>query len=448
MKHSRLSEFTRYTLSTSVSQGVILLCAVAAAVVTARVLGPAGKGQLAQVLLIPALATTFGRMGIGHAINFYSSKTERGRLILNSAVLGAIIGFLLIVVMTFSVYVFKGQFFNELNNQLLLIIILCIPVYLFNNITSSLIQGMYQIPLCNRLNALQAIINVVLLIIVIYWLNKGVTGAVLVNIFAMSVVVFISLIILLRMVRFSGAFLDLTLIGNLLKFGTKSHVGNILKDLSYRGDILIVSYFLPSASVGYYVVALTFSEILLKFPDAIGTVLLPKVAAMTPQSARVFTPKACRMVIIPAIIACLTIFFLGKPIVIGLFGRVYEPSVDAILFLLPGVLSLSVWKILANDLIGQGYPTLYSISSGVALVTMIVIDIVLIPVFGINGAAIGSSIAYTLATVTIVFFYKRLSSNSLIQIFIPQREDISYFYEVAKIIFLPISSKINWKRGI
>ena len=119
------------------SQGVILLCAVAAAVVTARVLGPAGKGQLAQVLLIPALATTFGRMGIGHAINFYSSKTERGSLILNSAVLGAIIGFLLIVVMTLAVYVFKGQFFNELNNQLLLIIILCIPVYLYPGYVSN-----------------------------------------------------------------------------------------------------------------------------------------------------------------------------------------------------------------------------------------------------------------------------------------------------------------------
>lgn len=410
--------------------------------ITARILGPIGKGQLVLALLIPSLATTFGRMGIGHAINFYSSKTDRGLLVFNSTFLGAIIGSILIVVMSLFVWVFKVRFFADLSNELLFIVVLCIPVYLFNNITYSLIQGMYHIPLYNRLNALQAVSNVVLLLLIVYIFQTGVTGAVLVNIISMSIVVLISLIFLLKLVRPIDAFLNCSIIGNLLKFGSKSHIGNILKDLSYRGDILIISYFLTPASVGYYVVAVTFSEILWKFPDAISTILLPKVAAMTPDSANIFTPKACRIIFFSAIITCLTIFFLGKYIIIGLFGKEFEPSALALTYLLPGVLALSVWKILANDLIGQGYPTLYSITSGAALVTMVIIDIVFVPSMGIIGASIGSSVSYIVATVIICLFYTRISGATVTNLFIPRREDISYIYNVVRSSLLAIHLKL------
>ena len=347
------------------------------------------------------------------------------------------------VVMTSVVYFFKERFFAALGDELMLIAILFIPVYLFNNITNSLIQGMYQITLCNRLNVLQAILYVVLLLIFVYFLHKGVTAAILVNSVSMSASVIISIYFLFKKIVIKRTILDWLLIGNLIKFGSKSHIGNILKDLSYRGDVLIISYFLPPTFVGYYVVAVTFSEILCKFPDAIGTVLLPKVAAMTTETARNFTPKVCRMIVIPTILSCGAIFFFGKPIIIAFFGIEYEPSVTILLFLLPGVFALSMWKVLANDLIGQGYPFLYSITSSVALVTMILADIILIPFLGIIGAAIGSSISYTLATVIIVLIYTRLTGNSVRNLLIPKREDIAYYYFVIKIIYVTLAEKIT-----
>lgn len=55
--------------------------------------------------------------------------------------------------------------------------------------------------------------------------------------------------------------------------------------------------------------------------------------------------------------------------------------------------SNTIWKVLANDIIAQGHPIAYSFTTALAFCTMIVMDLLLIPRFGINGAAIGSSIS-------------------------------------------------------
>lgn len=430
MKAHSIEQFTRYSLNSILTQFFILLLSVATSIITARSLGPEGKGQLTLILLIPWLAITVGRMGISHAVNYYANKTSPTKLIVNSFILSVPLSALLVAVSLPIIFALKDVFFRTISDRLIIIISLFIPIYLFNTHFISLIQGLYKINLRNLLLVSQSALNLMLLIILILILKLGVNGAVIASMIAISFIFFSSVLSLLKDINVKEINLDFGLMRQLLNFGFKSHIGNILKDFSYRGDILIISYFLLPAYVGYYVVAVAVAEIIWKIPEAVGSVILPYVASIDKNDAKFFTPKVCRRMCLIMVIICLIIVALSKKIVIFAFGVQFYPSVSALIFLIPGILSFSIWKILANDLIAQGYPAQYSMTSALALVTMIIMDLILIPIFGINGAAIASSISYIAATIFIIFLYIKITKNTVKSLLIPLKSDFIFYKNI------------------
>ena len=435
MQSFKSEQFTRYSINTVVSQFSIFIIAVVTSIITARLLGPEGKGQLALVLLIPMLVVTFGRMGIGHAVNYYAGKTTSTKLIANSLALSVLISVLLIIPSFLTVFSVKSIFFKEVDERFIIIICSFMPFYLFNNHFISLLQGLYRIDHINIISIARSAINLILLIVLIRIFSLGLTGAIIAAIVSVLLAVFLLAFFLFKEINLKEVGLDFNLMKQLLKFGFKSHTGNILKDLSYRSDILIISYFLPAASVGYYTVAVVIGEIIWNIPNAIGSVLLPRVARMDNKSAKLFTPAVIRTVLVPVTIACFMIFLLGKSIIIFAFGQDFLPSASALIILLPGIWALTVWKILASDLIAQGHPMKYSFTSGIALVTMVILDLWLIPELGINGAAIASTISYIAATVSIIFIYTRITGNSLKELFVPTRAEFLLYQRILRSVF-------------
>ena len=69
---------------------------------------------------------------------------------------------------------------------------------------------------------------------------------------------------------------------------------------------------------------------------------------------------------------------------------------------MPGVWALSLGKLLAIHLAGAGRPKVGTVAAVASLIATLALDLLLIPLWGIQGAAIASSVAYTLSTVIIV----------------------------------------------
>jgi Na+-driven multidrug efflux pump len=57
---------------------------------------------------------------------------------------------------------------------------------------------------------------------------------------------------------------------------------------------------------------------------------------------------------------------------------------------------------------------------------MVALDLVLIPKFGINGAAIASSVSYISATIFMIVVYRRISNNSVRSLLIPKHADLEF----------------------
>lgn len=417
--------FFKHSIATVANQFVVFALSVLATIFTARALGPEGKGQYTLAVLIPMLAVTFGRLGLGHAVNFLAPRTSSGRLISNTILLSTGLSLVMTAITLPSTILLKNLFFKDVGEDLILLGCLAITPYMLFNHTTGLLQSLYPISLRNRIVLVQAVANLGFLGFLVAVMELGVSGAIVSTMASFVLAVAFSCRWLFRKLLPGDLCPDTRLMRNLLHFGIKSHIGNILKDLSYRGDILILSCFLPASAVGLYAASVNIAEIVWKIPDAIGTVLLPKIAKMDPSAARNFTPIVSRSVLFAVSFICLGTLTANRQIILLLFGPDFLPSASTLTILLPGVLALAVWKILANDMVGQGHPAEYSLTTGLAVLVMIVLDLLLIPNFGIMGAAWASTASYLSATVSMLFLYTRITNTKVSALLVPTRSDFA-----------------------
>jgi len=94
--------------------------------------------------------------------------------------------------------------------------------------------------------------------------------------------------------------------------------------------------------------------------------------------------------------------------------------------LLPGVVAISISKVLAGYLSGLGRNGLTSTVSVSAFVLNVVLNLFLIPRAGIVGAATASLISYTFSSVVYAILAGRVAGVSPLAFWIPRSDDVRF----------------------
>jgi O-antigen/teichoic acid export membrane protein len=198
-----------------------------------------------------------------------------------------------------------------------------------------------------------------------------------------------------------------------LRYGLKVHLANMLAFLNYRLDILLVNFFIGPAGAGIYTVAVRVAEQLWVLSSSVGIVLLPRLAGLhsTEEIRRQLTPIIARWVTLAGFGMAMTLALIGDWIVPLAFGAEYAQSAAVLLWLLPGVVVYTWVLVLSPDLQARGRPDLTAWTAAVSLVINVVGTLLLIPSYGVIGAAFASTLSYVMSGVITVAFYKRLSQN-------------------------------------
>ena len=137
-----------------------------------------------------------------------------------------------------------------------------------------------------------------------------------------------------------------------VKFGIKGYLGNVIQLLNYRLDMFLVAFFMSVTFVGYYSVTVALSEALWYFPSAVGTIMFARTPGLTAEEANISTPRICRNTLFITILAAITLFALGSYIIMLFFGSIFLPALEPLWILLPGIVALSVCKVLSNEIAG------------------------------------------------------------------------------------------------
>jgi O-antigen/teichoic acid export membrane protein len=107
-----------------------------------------------------------------------------------------------------------------------------------------------------------------------------------------------------------------------------------------------------------------------------------------------------------------------------LFGSAFSPSVVAVWLLLPGIVTLSVARVLSSYLLGKNRLKVDFFASLAGLAITLVLDLTLIPRYGFAGAAIASSVAYTTTMVVNMAWVVRNSSLTVRNLLVPTWADV------------------------
>ncbi len=209
-------------------------------------------------------------------------------------------------------------------------------------------------------------------------------------------------------------------------FGVQGEAGNVLQLLNYRLDQFLVRYFVGLAGVGIYAVGASMTEVIFVLANAVALVLLPRLTA-DEDEAHWMAPLATRNTILIAAVAALGLAVIAPVLVPLAFGEEYKDSVQALWLLLPGTVVLAGSKVLTSYIFSRGRPLVNTGITAVSLVVTVTLDLILIPIFDVNGAAAASSLAYFAHFGAALFAYSVISGRSPLVALIPGREDVRLY---------------------
>jgi O-antigen/teichoic acid export membrane protein len=213
-----------------------------------------------------------------------------------------------------------------------------------------------------------------------------------------------------------------------IHYGWRVAIGQLFRFFSGRFDILVLSLLAPLATVGYYAVAQTVAEIVLIVPQSFGWVVLPMVAAGEAYRAA----PALRLVGTLGLLGVLAVAILGPALILLGFGSDFRPALTPFFILLPGIWMLGMANICGSVLSGKKRPGTGSLLAGGAAGATLVLDLALIPPFGIVGASIAASSAYALyGTCSLVLVARALGTPAYRLLFVTPGEARGYWKAAA-----------------
>jgi O-antigen/teichoic acid export membrane protein len=212
------------------------------------------------------------------------------------------------------------------------------------------------------------------------------------------------------------------LIQRLVKFGASMQGSALFITIASRVDTLMVYWLANAAAAGNYSVALTLAGLAGIAPVSLSQVMFPRIAAVNAAAARSLIAKQCR---VTALLATTVALVVGVVALFGLtliFGEAFAPAVAPTLWLLPSAIVANLQWALGRASAARGQPTVLLVSYGVNAVTMLLLDVILIPALGISGAAIASTVGAVAGLV--VAWQGGVGSQMSVADLVPMKQDL------------------------
>ena len=413
---------TKHSLINFTSQTVVLVFSLITSIILARVLGPEGKGVYFLVFMIAATSFNLAHSSITVAGVYYigTKKYRLEDLVINFIFLAIFLGIIGIAIVFVLFRFISLYLLKNVDPLYLKVALFFIPLSLLTSFLSWIFLGLNDIPKYNLINIIRVVSTTALVAIVcLFWRN--ILFFIIANLSAYVVASITALVLLSGYLKKGGRF-NFRLIKDVLIYGWKGHLGEILFNLINRLDSYLVKFFLGATFLGFYSVALI-AENLWLIPMAIGMALFPKVSSSLLKDKNKDTAAVCRHSVFLTFLGAFVLFIIAKFLIKFFFGQPFLPAVQPLWILLPGIASLSVTKTLKQYLSGTGRPQIATYSAMMTIVVCIFLNLVLIPRMGISGAALATTCSYFVYAGIILMAFLRLSGNRLTDTIIIKKQD-------------------------
>lgn len=422
----RTPSFLRSAAFTYGSQLAAAVLSLLSVLIVARALGAEGRGSVAFLTAMTFLTANLATFGVQEANgNFAASHPgARRSLATNSVFLALLLGGFAIAVLAGLIAIFPG-IAGESDPALRLVAFAFIPAILLQVFLRFLVQADYGFAVTNAAYvlapALNALGNGLFYALGILSVNSAVgwwlAGQTLET-------VLLAWYVQRRLAGFGRP--DFGLLRRALRFGAHAHPGRVMLLGNYRLDQWMLGAIAGPTELGVYSVAVAWAEALWYLPTALAAVQRPDlVRAVREEAARIAGRIFRAAMLVTAV--CAVVMALAAPILcVTIFGEEFRDSVNMLRVLVIAAFGVGSVKLLGSALVTQGRPGLQSVAIGSGFVLSVALDILLIPPFGGQGAAVAAAAAHTVAGLVVCAIFLRTIGGSPADL-VPRAGDLRWF---------------------
>jgi O-antigen/teichoic acid export membrane protein len=402
-------------------------------VVYTRFLGPAGRGQLSLCMMVLGCGVLVGGLGGEIPIMLWSADEKRkSSEWLPSVILCGLLGSTLACGLWAGLFWWwHPAFLQGIDTALARLVLITIPLSTLGTYALSLLIGLNRIRERSLLVVLNQFVTLGLAAIFFSVLRPTAQLGMLAVLGGLVVALGFARMFLRGHLEFQrGSRPELSKVGKALNLGFRGQLGNVATYFNYRLDIFVVNYYLNTAAVGLYTVGVMVSEAIWQVPNAAAMALVPRTARQQGLSGAEFTCLVCRQVLLLALLAAIVVAGLSAWVIPAVFGEPFRAAVAVIWWILPGTVALAGAKVMCADLMARGMPGYSSIFALVTLVVTVVLDLILIPRMGIQGAALASSMAYLTNSTLVAIVLKRKLGVTWKSLLVPSLAELAPYRQV------------------
>lgn len=378
----------------------------------ARFIGIEGYGIFVQILVIITLLTPLAvfRLDVAN-VRFLSAETDPVRFrksfysgLIWSLGVGIIIGLFLIVFAQTSAQFILGEVIYA---DLMLSCSLLLTASVVNDFLQNYFRIVHKISLLSGIILLRATLEILFILLAI-WGGYGLVGAIwaLISVrftFALALLIWIGRSI-------GGVDFDWTELRKMLAYGIPLMPNGIGQWVINYADRLIIIQFIGIAAVGLYSAAYALGMALNLLISPVGFVLFPLVSRLWDEGNREETKKyfvfITRYFILLAVPACLLLTFLSQPLMQLMTNSEFTTEISLVFWISLGMILRGLFQInmYAFHLVKK--TTYITLILAISTVVNIGLNILLVPVMGLSGAAIATAVTF-LGMALIAVFYGR-----------------------------------------
>ena len=407
-------------LVTMGGNALTLALTVFTGVLTARLLNPDGRGEVAAVVSWATTLALLASLGSKEAVTYLQSKEGApARSILTTSVL--YVGLLSLAGVALAELLVPVGFASQRAEVLDLA-----RLYLLMTLPIMTWEGLIGVMNGHQFFVAASVARVGQLLmfaggLFVLWQVDRVTVAWVLFAHAASHTAMAAILLVFLATRVGFGPFSPGLARQLLSYGLKLHLGTLGSIGNARLDVVVMPAILAPGEIGLYAVAVSGASVLIPLFGELRAVVFPVAARRGGEHGMPLVETTLRFTMAGSCIVAVLLAVAAPLMVRVLYGRDFLGAVAALRILLPGLVLWAGASILAGGVNAAGRPTRTSLAQLAGLVVTVVGLLVTLPTLGIEGAALTSTVAYGTVFGVLLAFLRRQPGFSVARALSPRR---------------------------
>jgi O-antigen/teichoic acid export membrane protein len=394
----------RTGLLTYVYSALTLVANLVSGVVSARALGPSGRGVAVALVTVTQLGGFLFALGVAQSLSYFiARRPEDGPRLLTTWMLMLIpccvVAIALGQVLLTSIFAAHNAQAIATGRWFLFTVVLVIGLEL----NGGLLLGAQDFGVYNVLRLAQPSLMAASFFVLWRLGALTITSALIAPTVAAAIVLTLGMARSIRRIGVGRP--DLRLGLSTLWYGIRGHGVLIATNVNARLDVAMLPAFVVASSVGLYSVATNVSLIIYQLSNTFAALLLP-AAARDPERGptKVLGSLYATLVIAGALALAVALF--ARPLLGLIYGTQFRPAASTLQLILPGAVLFAGSSIVSAGVYAAGRPFIASLAQVFGVAVTVIGLSVFLRGGGITAAALISSVSYGTVFVATVVAYK------------------------------------------